>query len=148
MNTALMRIAAAALVALGCAAPLASAQASVPKFQPESLSEFRAALQYHVRHSRQSLRVNTGAYRAYRFVDPDMVIVGVARAVTVDARGRLHIDQAKGQPMGGHLNPTHAEYSHVLLPVNVSPPKWHAAVTSVRRCSAHRSRRAARSTVR
>lgn len=123
VNRTVLLIAATAVVALESTASFASARTALPKFQAESLSDFRAALQHDVRHSRQSLSVNTNAYHAYRFLDPDMVIVGVARAVTVDAQGRLHIDQAKGQPMGGHLNRTRTEYSHIVLPVNVTPPK-------------------------
>jgi hypothetical protein len=61
-------------------------------------------------------------YHAYRFLDPNMVLIGVARAIFIDANGRVNIAQAHGQPMGGHLNPTHQEYSHVLLPIGVNPP--------------------------
>jgi hypothetical protein len=99
------------------------AQAAIPTFEPESISDFRAALKQHARRSRQALRVDVTTYRAYRFLDPQMVIVGVATAITVDAQGRVHVVQAHGEPMSGHLNATHTEYSHVLLPANVSPPK-------------------------
>ncbi|HEX3466373.1 MAG TPA: hypothetical protein VHS78_20165 [Candidatus Elarobacter sp.] len=123
MKRTISQLVFAVVVALAMTTRLSVAAPPVPTFQPESISEFKAALQYHVRHSRQALNVNPSEYHAYRFLNPDMVIVGVASAVTVDAQGRLHVIQAHGEPMGGHLNPTHTEYSHVLLPLNVSPPK-------------------------
>lgn len=110
--------------AVCCLAPIGarSATPSVPVFQPEPISAFTAALQRAHQRTVDSVHQNEAAYHAFKFLDPQMVIVGVARAVRVDSNGRLHLVQAHGEPMGGHPNLTHQEYSHVLLPIGVQPP--------------------------
>jgi hypothetical protein len=61
-------------------------------------------------------------YRAYRFIVPDTVMIGVAKSVTVDANGHVHVEPEPGAPFGGRPNTTHQEYSHILVPVGVTPP--------------------------
>lgn len=106
------------------AAGRSDAAPAVPAFQPESITDFQAAL--HQGHQRarplDAVHRDETHFHAYRFVDPEMVLIGVASAVTVDANGRLHILQAHGQPMAGHPNRTHSEFSHILLPAGVKPP--------------------------
>jgi hypothetical protein len=99
------------------------AETRAPVFQPESVQEFEGALQRNPHRTVQSRRGDYAGYRAFRFLDRDMVLVGVASAVFVDERGRLHIVQAHGEPMGGHPNATHEEYSHILIPANVALPR-------------------------
>lgn len=100
---------------------------SVPLFEQESLSQFQTALQTLARKGeRKTLDArhrDQTSFRAYRFLDPDLVLIGVASDVTVDQYGRLVVQQAHGQPMGGHPNWNHDEYSHVLVPANVIPPR-------------------------
>lgn len=100
----------------------ANASAKGLVFTPESVGEFTAALRAGRRATLDREHADGARYHAYRFLDPEMVLIGVAERITVDSAGRVHVVQAPGQPMGGHLNPTHREYSHVLLPVEVSPP--------------------------
>jgi len=102
------------------AVPMASAKGLV--FTPESLQEFSRALQVGRRAVLDRQHTDGTRYHAYRFLDRDMVLIGVAKAITIDAAGRVNIVQAHGQPMGGHLNTTHREYSHVLVPIDVTPP--------------------------
>ncbi len=108
------------LFLLPCIVSTASANGLV--FTPESVGEFTVALRAGRRVTLDREHADTSRYHAYRFLNPDMVLIGVAEAVTVDSAGRVHVVQAHGQPMGGHLNPTRREFSHILLPVEVTPP--------------------------
>jgi hypothetical protein len=99
-----------------------AATPSIPVFQEEPIAAFSAALQHSRQRAVDSAHQSRTSYRAFRFVDPEMIIVGVASAITVDQNGRVHIVQAPGQPMGGRPNTTHQEYSHILLPITVEPP--------------------------
>lgn len=93
-----------------------SAASSIPVFQAEPVQSFNNALQRNPHRVVSSVRHDHAGYRAFRFLNPDMVLVGVARAVFVDSAGRVHVVQAHGEPMGGHVNKTHTEYSHILVP--------------------------------
>ena len=105
-----------------CAAPLH------PVFTQEPISLFSAALStltldksriraLDARHS------DTARYRAYRFLQPNNVMIGVARNISVDSSGHVVIEQEPGQPLGGRPNKTHLEYSHILVPTGVTPPR-------------------------
>lgn len=113
---------AAGIATLGPAA--VCAQPLHPKFEPESLSAFAGAT-----HGDSRLRVADGKhfdpkrYHAYRFLDPDNVIVGVAQDITVDPTGHIVVHQEPGSPLGGRPNKTHHEFSHLLLPIGVTPPR-------------------------
>lgn len=94
-----------------------------PKFEPESLNAFAEATHGDVRfHGADDKHFDPKRYHAYRFLDPDNVMFGVARDVTVDATGHIVVHQEPGSPLGGRPNKTHKEYSHLLLPVDVRPP--------------------------
>lgn len=124
MNKAITIFSALALTASSLSsAAFVAASPSVPVFQQEAISSFTAALQHTRQRTIDSVHQTRGNYHAFKFLDPEMVIVGVADAVAVDSNGRVHIVQAHGQPMGGHPNTTHQEYSHILLPVGVEPPR-------------------------
>ena len=114
----------ACLVLLGVivAGPTGAA-ARLPMFQAESVQEFENALQREPHRTLAAVHRDHAGYRAFRFLDPEMVLVGVARSVFVDSGGKLHIVQAHGEPMGGHLNKTHQEYSHILIPPDVTLPR-------------------------
>jgi hypothetical protein len=113
------------------AAVLFSAQpaAAHPTFTAEPISNFSAALAalrtdpfYHRVGTLDARHSDATQYRAYRFIEPDTVMVGVAKAVTLDSNGHVHFVQEPGAPMIGRPNPTHAEYSHILVPIRVTPP--------------------------
>lgn len=93
-----------------------NAASPTPVLQSESVQNFSSALQRNPHRRVISGRHDYTGYHAYRFLDPEMVLVGVARSVYVDSAGRLHVIQAPGEPMGGHVNKTHMEYSHILIP--------------------------------
>ncbi|HEX3549656.1 MAG TPA: hypothetical protein VHT53_04740 [Candidatus Elarobacter sp.] len=108
-------------------ASLASAH---PGFSPESIGDFSAALatlksaHLNMAHTwtLDARHSDPTRYRAYKFVIPDTVMIGIARSVTLDADGHVHIDPEPGAPMHGRANPTHREYSHILVPISVTPP--------------------------
>ncbi|HEY6236426.1 MAG TPA: hypothetical protein VIW69_15105 [Candidatus Elarobacter sp.] len=99
------------------------AASRTPVFQQESVQEFETVLQRNPHRTLESVRNDHAGYRAFKFLDREMVLIGVASAVFVDDRGRLHIVQAHGEPMGGHPNVTHEEYSHILIPPGVVLPR-------------------------
>ncbi|MEA2719823.1 MAG: hypothetical protein QOJ39_1687 [Candidatus Eremiobacteraeota bacterium] len=101
----------------------AGATPRIPAFQQEPVQVFDSALLQNPHRRVESQHHVRAGYRAYRFLDPNMVIVGVASSVYVDAAGRLHVVQAHGEPMSGHPNRTGEEYSHILIPPNAVLPK-------------------------
>lgn len=94
----------------------------IPVFQAEPVQDFERALQRVPHRTLRTVHRDHAGYRAFRFLDRDMVLVGVASSVFVDSTGKLHVVQAPGESMGGHLNTTHQEYSHILIPPNVVLP--------------------------
>jgi|GEM_PF-4371685 len=94
----------------------------IPIFQAESVQDFETALQRVPHRALETAHHDHTGYRAFRFLDRDMVLIGVASSVFVDPTGKLHVVQAHGESMGGHPNKTHQEYSHILLPPNVALP--------------------------
>ena len=106
----------AAFAAVVTATVPSNAASQIPVFQSESVQNFNSALQRNPHRRVSSARHDYTGYHAFRFLNPDMVLVGVARAVYVDSAGRVHVVQAHGEPMGGHVNKTHTEYSHILVP--------------------------------
>jgi hypothetical protein len=120
-----------AAMMFGVFASLAAVSASArPVFVQEPISSFASAFatakNAPLNMARgwvfDSKHADPARYRAYRFVLPDTVMVGVARSVTLDANGHVHIDSEPQAPMVGHANPSHKEYSHILVPVSVTPP--------------------------
>ena len=99
-----------------------------PLFTPEPISAFASALntltlnKSHVR-ALDGRHSDSKQYRAYRFLQPNNVMIGVARNISVDSSGHVVIQQEPGQPLGGRPNKTHLEYSHILVPVAVTPPR-------------------------
>jgi hypothetical protein len=101
-----------------------------PTFEAESLGEFSAALstlksaQLNMAHSYtlDARHADATQYHAYRFIIPYTVMIGIARSVKLDAAGHVHIDVEPGAPMHGSANPTHRAYSHILVPISVTPP--------------------------
>jgi hypothetical protein len=108
----------------------AAAASAHPKFEPESIGDFSAALATlrtaHLNMGRASTldarHADPARYRAYRFIIPDTVMIGIAKSVTLDAAGNVHIEQEPGAPLSGRANPTHREFSHILVPISVQPP--------------------------
>jgi hypothetical protein len=101
-----------------------------PTFEPESIGDFSTALATlrtaHLNMSRSSAldarHADPTRYRAYRFIIPDTVLIGIAKSVTLDRAGNVHIEQEPGAPLSGRANPTHHEFSHILVPISVRPP--------------------------
>lgn len=116
-----------ALVFCTTAATPVPGHVSIPAFEQEPITQFQSALQSLARKGeRKTLDArhqDQATYRAYRFLDPELVLIGVASSITVDEQGRVVVQQAPGQPMGGRPNWHHDEYSHVLVPANVIPPR-------------------------
>src|ERR1700682_1634351 len=104
--------------AISCAAAAAIAHPLHPVFEPEAIGDFAAALQKQHGRSLDSRHSGSGRYHAYRFLDPDNVVIGVARDVIVDGNGQIVIEQEPGAPLGGQPNRTHREFSHILGPVS------------------------------
>jgi hypothetical protein len=99
-----------------------------PVFIQESISAFSAALKTltlnrsNVR-ALDSKHADTTQYRAYRFLQPNNVMIGIARNISVDSSGHIVVEQEPGQPLGGRPNKTHLEFSHILVPLTVTPPR-------------------------
>lgn len=98
-------------------------------FTPEPISSFStaygAASAVSVGRQPASLsarHADPTKYHAYRFIIPETVMVGVAKAIVLDNRGRVHFIQEGGAPVIGRPNPTHRGYSHILVPISVTPP--------------------------
>ncbi|MEA2690025.1 MAG: hypothetical protein QOJ39_1253 [Candidatus Eremiobacteraeota bacterium] len=99
-----------------------------PVFTEESISDFSVALSTLPRQKSDvrvldSKHLDRTQYRAYRFLQPNNVMIGVARNVLVDSSGHIVIQQEPGEPLGGRPNKTHLEYSHILVPVSVTLPR-------------------------
>lgn len=121
----------AGLLLIAALFSLATTSASAhPTFEPESIQDFSTAL-----GTLRTAHLNMGGtstldarhadptrYRAYRFIVPDTVMIGIAKSVTLDAAGHVHIEQEPGAPLSGRANPTHREFSHILVPISVHPP--------------------------
>ncbi|MDB5072810.1 MAG: hypothetical protein JWM87_3921 [Candidatus Eremiobacteraeota bacterium] len=101
----------------------ADAAPRIPAFQQEPVQAFDSAVLQNPHRRVESQHHDHTGYRAYRFLDPNIVMIGVASSVYVDASGRLHVVQAHGEPMSGHQNRTHQEYSHILIPPNAVLPQ-------------------------
>jgi hypothetical protein len=119
----------AASIAIGLFGTAAANAAPLhPVFTQEPISAFSAALSTLVRNT-SKVRVldakhsDAAQYRAYRFLQPNNVMIGFARNVSVDSSGHVVIEQEPGQPLGGRPNKTHLEYSHILVPASVTPPR-------------------------
>lgn len=100
-----------------------------PAFTPEPISTFStaysAARAVSVGRQPASLsarHADPTKYHAYRFIIPETVMVGVAKAIVLDDKGRVQFVQEAGAPVIGRPNPTHREYSHILVPISVTPP--------------------------
>jgi hypothetical protein len=115
----------AALVGALISSTAASAGADLvhPVFVPEAVSDFTAALRKEHGRTLDSRHSDARQYHAYRFFDPQNIVIGVARNVSLDREGHLVIEQEPGAPLGGRPNRTHQEYSHLLLPAAVRPPR-------------------------
>src|ERR1700675_2826814 len=85
--------------AISCGAGAAIAHPLHPVFEPEAIGDFAAALQKQHGRSLDSRHSESGRYHAYRFLDPDNVIIGVARDVIVDSNGQIVIEQERAAPL-------------------------------------------------
>ena len=117
-----------AVAALLSGTATANATPLHPVFMPEPISAFSAALNTleHIKSNMRALdakHLDSTRYRAYRFLQPNNVMIGVARNISVDSSGHVVVEQEPGQPLGGRPNHTHLEYSHILVPVGVMPPR-------------------------
>ena len=104
-------------------AETATAQASQrPQFVPESLSEYAAGYQKHHHRALDFRHSDARKYHAYRVETSGSSEAVIARSVTVDAAGHLHIVGEPGTVVRGRTSPGPGEM-HILLPVNVAPPR-------------------------
>ena len=54
-------------------------------------------------------------FTAYRYVDRDYVVVGVAKTISLDKDGHVVVTPEKGSVMHGRPNRSHDEPSHILV---------------------------------
>jgi hypothetical protein len=108
----------------------ATAASAHPTFSPESISDFSAALATLKTAQLNMAKVwtldgrhaDSSRFHAYRFLDPDVVFIGIAKSISLNAAGHLEIVPESHAPLSGRPNKTHQEYSHILVPVSVTPP--------------------------
>jgi len=89
-----------------------------PHFTTESLPAFRAAFTGRTGAALDRVHDDATRYRAFRFVQRGAVTVGIAKAITVDSSGLIHILGEPGTTTYGRST-TKTEYSHILVPVGV-----------------------------
>jgi hypothetical protein len=93
-----------------------------PQFVPESLTEYAAGYQKHHHRALDFRHSDARKYHAYRVETSGSSEAVIARSVTVDAAGHLHIIGEPGTVVRGKAFPGPGEM-HILLPVNVAPPQ-------------------------
>ncbi|HTD35030.1 MAG TPA: hypothetical protein VK665_15300 [Candidatus Elarobacter sp.] len=103
------------------AAARSHASADRPRFTSESLSDFQAAFAHGSRKTLDRLHSDATKYHAFRFVQRGAVTIGIAKSITLDSSGQIHIVGEPGTVTYGRAT-SGAEYSHVLVPVGVTPP--------------------------
>lgn len=109
------RISAAALVlTLGEPSQILSAPPAPPTFIEESITEFTAAARTEP-HTESVLHLDPTKYRAFRFLNPQRIMVGAASEISLTPDGKANIVQAPGTVLTVRANATHRVMSHLAL---------------------------------
>lgn len=109
---------------LGMTAATAAAQSHASADRPvtsESLSDFQAAFAHGSRTTLDRLHSDATKYHAFRFVQRGAVTIGIAKSITLDSSGQVHIVGEPGTVTYGRAT-SGGEFSHILFPVGVTPP--------------------------
>jgi hypothetical protein len=93
-----------------------------PRFTSEPMSEFQAAFARHIRGALDRSHSDGAKYHAFRFLHQGTVIVGIAKSITVDSTGQVHVVGEPGTVTYAHRATSATEYSHILVPLSVTPP--------------------------
>ncbi|HEX3462573.1 MAG TPA: hypothetical protein VHS78_00785 [Candidatus Elarobacter sp.] len=108
-------------LAIGAAGAQSGSTPDRPHFTSESLAAFRTAFAGRTGASLDRVYGDETRYHAFRFVQRGAVTIGIAKRISVDSSGRVHIVGEPGTVTYGR-NTTGTEYSHILVPVGVTPP--------------------------
>lgn len=120
-RSTLRRIAASLGLATLVCSPANAQSTGRPHFIAESLSAFGDAYA-RVRQVRLDVRhADEKRYHAFRFTGSGPAVI-IARSVTVDAAGHLHIKQEPGTTAHGQIVSGGGD-THILLPLSVTPPQ-------------------------
>ena len=93
-----------------------------PRFVPESLTDYSAKFLKHHHRALDPEHMDARKYHAYKVETSGSSEAVIARSVTIDAAGHLHIVGEPGTVVRGKVSPGPGEM-HILLPVNVTPPQ-------------------------
>ena len=109
-----------ALVTLA-SVPAGAQVAPRPHFTPEPVSAFAEAYARMKQVPLDAHHLDEKHYRAFHFSGSGPAVI-IARSVTVDAAGHLHIKQEPGTVAHGRVVSGGGD-THILLPVSVTPPQ-------------------------
>jgi len=104
------------------AGAVASQENQRPHFVSESLTEYAAGYEKHHHRALDLQHSDAQRYHAYRVVTSGSSGVVIARSVSIDAAGHLHIVGEPGTVVKGQTSPGSGEM-HILLPIDVKPPR-------------------------
>jgi hypothetical protein len=93
-----------------------------PHFITESLAEYAAGYEKYHHRALDAKHADATKYHAYRVLTSGSSEAIIARSVSVDAAGHLHIVGEPGTVVRGKATPGPGEM-HILLPITVTPPE-------------------------
>jgi hypothetical protein len=123
MKSAYVATIVAATIAMtaGSATARAATSGAGPQFTSEPISEFQAAFARDARGVLDRSHSDATKFHAFRFLHRGTVIIGIAKSITVDSTGQLHVVGEPGTVTYARRTAS-AEYSHLLVPLSVTPP--------------------------
>ena len=92
-----------------------------PHFTGEPVAAFRTAFTGRTSRGLDQAHSDETRYHAFSFMQRGAVTVGIAKSISVDSSGRVHIVGEHGTVTYGRAS-NGSEYSHVLVPIGVTPP--------------------------
>ena len=104
------------------AATVAAQETQRPRFVAETLTEYAAGYEKHHHRALDLQHADARKYHAYRVVSAGSSGVVIARSVSVDGAGHLHIVGEPGTVVRGTASSGPGE-THILLPIDVTPPR-------------------------
>jgi zona occludens toxin (predicted ATPase) len=111
------------VLTLSCGSAAATAQTlNRPNFVAEPISVFADAYRKAKNTALDARHADEMRFRAYRFFSTDGPAVVIAKSVTIKGSGHLQITGEPGTSASGRIVKGGGDV-HILLPVNVAPPR-------------------------